>query len=71
MNTADVLALTPRLWTREEYYKADTGVFHPEERVELIGGRIVTMSPQNSPYATCLILVSDVLRAMSYGSNSP
>lgn len=65
MNTADVLEPTPRLWTREEYYKmADAGVFHPEERVELIGGRIVTMSPQNSPHATCLILVSDVLRAI-------
>jgi Uma2 family endonuclease len=67
MNTANAIGIepTPRLWTREEYYKmADAGVFHPEERVELIGGRIVTMPPQNSPHATCLLLVSDVLRAI-------
>jgi len=65
MNTADVLEPTPRLWTREEYYKmADAGVFRPGERVELIGGQIVAMSPQNSPHATCLILISDVLRAL-------
>ncbi len=30
---------------------AEAGVFRPGERVELIGGRIVTMGPQNSPHA--------------------
>lgn len=35
-----------RLWTREEYYKmAEAGVFQPGERVELIGGRVISMSP--------------------------
>jgi len=53
----------PRLWTREEYDKmAEAGVFRPGERVELIGGRIVEMSPQNSPHATALTLTSDALR---------
>lgn len=55
----------PRLWTREEYYKmAEAGVFRPEERVELIGGRIITMSPQNSPHATVITLLEDALRAV-------
>lgn len=65
MTTANAIGieLTPRLWTREEYYKmANVGVFHPEERVELIGGRIVTVSPQTSPHCTAICLVADVLR---------
>jgi len=56
---------SPRLWTREEYYKmAEAGVFRPDERLELIGGRIVTMSPQNSPHATALTLTSEELRTL-------
>lgn len=43
---------------------AEAGVFRPDERVELIGGRIVAMSPQNSPHATTLILVHDALRTI-------
>ncbi len=63
MNATPAIEPTPRLWTREEYYKmADAGVFRPGERVELIGGRIVTMSPQNSPHATSLLLLHDTLR---------
>jgi Uma2 family endonuclease len=55
----------PRLWTREEYYKmAEAGVFQPGERVELIGGRIVTMSPQNSPHFTAIRLAEDALRTL-------
>ena len=55
----------PRLWTREEYYKmAEVGVFRPGERVELIGGRIVTMSPQNSPHFTAICLAEDALRTI-------
>lgn len=67
MNTAHAIEIepSPRLWTREEYYKmADAGVFHPEERVELIGGRIVTMPPQKSPHFTALSLVEDALHAI-------
>lgn len=63
-----VAAPHPRLWTREEYYKmAEAGVFRPGERVELIGGKIVTMSPQNSPHFTAICLVEDTLR-MVFGS---
>ena len=60
-----VTAPSPRLWTREEYYKmAEAGVFRPDERVELIGGRIVTMSPQNSPHFTAICLVEDGFRTI-------
>jgi Uma2 family endonuclease len=54
-----------RLWTREDYYKlAESGVFRPGERVELIGGRIVEMSPQNSPHFTALSLVEYKVRTI-------
>lgn len=63
MNSTNAVEPTPRLWTREEYYKmADAGVFCSGERVELIGGRIVTVNPQNSPHATSLLLLYDTLR---------
>ena len=59
----------PRLWTREEYYKmAETGVLRPGERVELIGGRIVEMSPQNSPHFTAIRLAEEALRSV-FGPN--
>ena len=40
-------ALALREWTRDDLYRmAEAGVFRPDERVELIDGRIVTkMSP--------------------------
>ena len=41
-----------RHWTREEYMKmAEAGIFGPGERVELIEGEIVAMTPQDSPHA--------------------
>lgn len=43
---------------------AEAGVFRPDERVELIGGRIVAMSPQNSPHFTAIRLVEEALRTI-------
>jgi Uma2 family endonuclease len=43
---------------------AEAGVFQPGERVELIGGRIVMMSPQNSPHFTAISLAEDALRTI-------
>ncbi len=51
-----------RLWTVEEYYRAaEAGVFDPAERLELIDGEILRMSPQNSPHATAVGLAQDLL----------
>lgn len=42
-----------RRFTRDEYYQmADSGIFAPDERVELIDGEIVSMPAQNLPHAT-------------------
>ena len=52
----------PRLFSSDEYHKlADLGFFQ-NERVELIGGEIVELSPQNSIHSACLTLVDCLLR---------
>lgn len=51
-----------RRWTREEYYRmAGAGVFAPGERVELIEGEIINMTPQDSPHAAAGWLVDSAL----------
>jgi hypothetical protein len=37
-----------RRWTRSEYYRLDElGIFHPVERLELVGGQIVVKERQS------------------------
>jgi Uma2 family endonuclease len=51
-------------WTREDYDKMiEAGIFAPGERVELIDGEIIEMSPQNSGHTTAVRLTEDALRA--------
>lgn len=51
-NTSYKTPVSKRLFTVKEYYKmAETGILHPDERVELLNGEIITMSPINSPHA--------------------
>jgi len=48
--------LPRRLFTVEEYHRmAAAGIFHPDERVELIEGEIVQMSPIGPRHAGCVI----------------
>ncbi len=59
-----VVAEAPRvrLWTRDEYYQlASLGLFHGQ-RVELILGQIIEMSPQGSRHATAVLLVQEAVR---------
>lgn len=47
------LHVKPRPFTVEEYARmGQAGVFRPDERVELIEGEILAMSPQNRPHAS-------------------
>ena len=54
----------PRRWTREEYHRAaECGVFHPEERLELMEGELIyKMSPQSDPHAAGVRMSAEVLR---------
>jgi Uma2 family endonuclease len=51
-----------RLFTVDEYHQmADAGVFGPEERVELIDGEIIEMSPIGPRHAGCVININRLL----------
>jgi Uma2 family endonuclease len=55
--------LPQRRWTRVEYERLiDVGIFQPGERLELLAGHLVVREPQDTPHATALGLVEDVLR---------
>jgi Uma2 family endonuclease len=51
-----------RLFTVDEYHRmADASVFGPEERVELIDGEIIQMSPIEPRHAGCVINLNRLL----------
>jgi Uma2 family endonuclease len=61
-------AIEMRRWTREEYDKMIAAdMFAPGERVELIDGEILQMTPQGSVHATVIQLLHDALR-LAFGS---
>ncbi len=45
---------TPKRWSRSEYYRLAELDFFQNERVELLEGEIVEMSPQNRPHAAAI-----------------
>lgn len=48
-------AVQTKRWTRREYDRmAEAGIFSEDDRVQLIDGDIVTMTPQNSPHAAAV-----------------
>lgn len=54
-----------RLWTVEEYHRmAEAGIFHPEERVELIAGQIIRMSAKGTPHTAAVRRTARVLRCL-------
>lgn len=54
----------PRRWTRAEYQRlADLGFFN-DQRVELLEGEIVPMSPQNEPHVIAADKVAETLRSI-------
>ena len=57
-----------RRFSVQEYHQmAEMGIFHPTERLELIDGRIITISPQNPPHASTTARVGDYLRELTTG----
>lgn len=53
---------TPRLWTREEYYRmGELGFFHGQ-RVELLEGEIVVLSPQKAEHYSTSFRIMELLR---------
>ncbi|MGB7444309.1 MAG: Uma2 family endonuclease [Coleofasciculaceae cyanobacterium] len=52
-----------RLWTVREYYQmAEAGILQPDEKVELVAGKIITkMSPQGSIHAAAITRTNRLL----------
>lgn len=60
-----MVAVQLRRWTREEYERlVEIGVLRPDERVELIEGEIVEMTPQGTAHATAIASATRVLDAI-------
>jgi Uma2 family endonuclease len=54
---------TLRLWTIQEYHQmAEAGIFHPEERVELIAGQIIRMSAKGTAHTAAVRRTAKILR---------
>jgi Uma2 family endonuclease len=59
---SQVASVEPRYTTGEYFHLAETGVLGPDDRVELLEGVIVAMSPQNPLHASRTKRAYDVLR---------
>lgn len=52
-----------RLISVQEYHKmAETGIFHPEERLELIAGQIMSMSAKGTAHESAITRTERILR---------
>lgn len=52
-----------RIFTVDEYHQmAEAGILTEDDRVELINGEIIAMSPINSPYASVVDRISNFLK---------
>jgi Uma2 family endonuclease len=62
-------AVQIKRWTRREYDRmAEAGIFSQDDRVQLIDGDIVSMTPQNSPHASAIGKTERALERL-FGSN--
>jgi Uma2 family endonuclease len=61
--------LKQRLLTTDEYHKmAVAGILKSEDRVELLNGQIIYMSPIGSAHAACVEKMGDLLRRLTAGN---
>ena len=60
--------LAKRWITADEYERmGEAGVFHPDDRLELLEGEIYKMSPIGSPHAACVDFLSSFLNRLFSG----
>src|SRR5262245_5969765 len=61
---SDIPPAPLRRFSVDEYHQMiDTGLFGPDDRVELLDGLIIQMSPHNPPQDTCVGLSEDAIRS--------
>ena len=57
--------LQRRLFTADEYHRmGEAGVLGPDDRVELVAGEVVEMSPIGSPHAACVDRLNVLLQRL-------
>src|SRR5215470_13244778 len=57
--------LESRRFNVAEYHQmANAGVLKPDDRVELLDGEVIQMSPIGSPHAACVTRSADALRRL-------
>lgn len=60
------MPLTHRRFTVDEYHRmAGAGVFHEDDRVELLEGEIVEMTPVGGRHVACVIRLTDLLSSLA------
>lgn len=58
-----MVAIQLKRWTRREYDKmVEAGVFSPDDRIQLIEGEIVQMTPQNVRHAAGIVATDEALK---------
>jgi len=69
--TASLKPHTDFLWARADYEDlVEKGIFTPADKVELLNGKILTMSPPNVTHATSLRLVLKYLQSVFQDSKA-
>jgi Uma2 family endonuclease len=64
------MGVRDRLFTADEYYRlAEVGILHEDDRVELLDGVIVEMTPIGVPHAACVDRLN-VLLQRGYGDRA-
>ena len=62
------MPLTARRFTVEEYYRMGrAGLFHEDDRLELLDGQIVEMSPIGPAHAGCVSALTNLMAALAAG----
>lgn len=60
--------LEHRLLTVEEYHRmSEAGILKPDDRVELLNGQLINMSPIGSKHAACVERLGDLLKTLVAG----